>query len=162
MKHELTYQETLAIVEKFMIDSGIRQYCVKVCKGACCCSCHDGPEVCRHHEGRRLICSIFICYALLCQFSEKERKKLTIIDAEICRIYSKTYRKLNPKVRLYDIPNFYFSAPPKKLLDYMLFPIQIIQEIESINIKKIKTIMVNLVARKTNVRREQKIWKQGR
>lgn len=58
----LTYQETLELVEKFMINSGIRNFCTNVCHGGCCGYCHKYPKVsCFNNEGRRLMCSIFVC-----------------------------------------------------------------------------------------------------
>ena len=58
-----TYKEALSIIEKFMIESGIRWYCSKYCKGKCCRShnCYTSEKACYKNEGRRLPCSIYIC-----------------------------------------------------------------------------------------------------
>lgn len=60
-----TYNETLTIVESFMVDSGIRDYCTKICKGACCKECYTAEYACHKNEGRRLSCSTFICAELI-------------------------------------------------------------------------------------------------
>ena len=64
MKETLNYEETLALVETFLIDSGIRQYCTQNCKGECCESLRPKCTTvnCRT---RKLSCSVYICSALL-------------------------------------------------------------------------------------------------
>lgn len=57
MNNYYSYQESLDIVEKFMIDSGIREYCESICKGKCCIGCYDSSNACFKNEGRRLACS---------------------------------------------------------------------------------------------------------
>ena len=42
MKDEYTYKEALEVVEDFMIDSGIREYCEEICRGYCCGLCSFG------------------------------------------------------------------------------------------------------------------------
>lgn len=61
MKNELNFTQALEVVEKFMTESGIRQYCTEICKGHCCAGCHGTEEACNKNEGRRLSCSMFIC-----------------------------------------------------------------------------------------------------
>jgi hypothetical protein len=59
---EYSYEELLAVVEKFMIDSGIREYCTEKCQGHCCQECRERrPETCFNTDGRRLACSVFLC-----------------------------------------------------------------------------------------------------
>ena len=59
--HVLGYEEVLEAVEKFMIDSGIRDYCTKNCHGQCCYSCFGTDVACHANEGRRLACSVYLC-----------------------------------------------------------------------------------------------------
>ncbi|MCX6743037.1 MAG: hypothetical protein NT116_02255 [Candidatus Parcubacteria bacterium] len=59
------YQETLDKIEKFMNDSGIRDFCSEQCHGKCCSGCYEkNPDACHRNEGRRLACSAFICSSL--------------------------------------------------------------------------------------------------
>ena len=69
-----TYKETLDRVEMFMNDSGIRDFCSKICRGMCCMNCYESENACHKNEGRRLACSLFICDSLkYILFSKKER-----------------------------------------------------------------------------------------
>jgi hypothetical protein len=147
---KLTYQEATTLIENFMINSGIRDYCTKICKGDCCSKCYDSPDACRHHEGRRLLCSIFICTALYMLLPKKESKKLRIIDDNISNVYEKIYAKLYPTTY---IPNFYFWPPSDKFLKHVRFPAKLIRDVTEIDIVKIKTITDDLIARKDNIRR---------
>jgi len=56
----LNYQETLAIIETFMIKSGLRDFCTTVCQGQCCKHCIKNNS-CFENEGKRLPCSLYIC-----------------------------------------------------------------------------------------------------
>jgi hypothetical protein len=137
--HELTYQETLDIVEKFMIESKIRQYCTEICKGACCMDCYEiNPNACRHHEGRRLPCSMFTCYELRQYFSERIEKILIKAGQDIRDKYYEYDCKFDP----------YFNVPCKTFMEVIRFPISIKRNLEKINIKKIKNIMITLIESK--------------
>jgi hypothetical protein len=57
----LDYHQTLEIVENFMTETGIRDFCTNVCKGSCCGKCYTSDNACHKHEGRRLACSAFVC-----------------------------------------------------------------------------------------------------
>ena len=81
MKDYYTYQETLDIVEKFMIETGVREYCETICKGKCCGSCYESKYACRKNEGRRLSCSTMICNKLVnLLFTEKEKQLYENLD----------------------------------------------------------------------------------
>jgi len=71
-EYTYTYKEALEVVEDFMIDSGIREYCETVCRGYCCGLCSFGENACFKNEGRRLPCSIYLCTALLDLFPDKD------------------------------------------------------------------------------------------
>ena len=73
MKDHYSYQETLEIAEKFMTDTGIREYCETICKGKCCGKCYDSPDACSKNEGRRLPCSMFICSQLRRHLNQRIR-----------------------------------------------------------------------------------------
>ena len=64
MDEYIGYEEALAIIEKFMTNTGIRNYCTNVCKGNCCGACYTSPDACHKNEGRRISCSIFLCQSL--------------------------------------------------------------------------------------------------
>jgi hypothetical protein len=61
----LTHDETLELVEEFMRKSGIRRYCSDFCRGHCCGKCYNSDNACRKNEGRRLACSIYLCYDIV-------------------------------------------------------------------------------------------------
>ena len=62
--HQATYEETLDKIEEFMRKSELRDFCTKVCQGHCCQGCFTSSQACHKNEGRRLSCSIFLCYSL--------------------------------------------------------------------------------------------------
>lgn len=140
---ELTYTETLDLVEKFMIDSEIRRYCTDICKGSCCTSCYkDNEEACHRQEGRRLACSIFICYALSSLLSEKDSVAMLKAD----RIVGDEYAKYSPK-------NPYFKKPIPRFLKQSLFPSEIIEALDAEMAERIKKIITILIVNGKNVRR---------
>ena len=134
MKHGLTYQETLDIVEKFMIDSGIRQFCTEICKGLCCMNCYeDNPKACHRQEGRRLPCSIHVCYGLKQHFFEKTMKLLNKVNWDVWGQYDNN--SFDP----------YFDAPDKTFLKTVRFPISIKKDLRRINIRETKNTMNRLI-----------------
>jgi len=64
MKTSISYKDSLDIIEKFMEESGLRNYCTYICKGKCCQGCYTSKNSCYKNEGRRISCSIFICEQL--------------------------------------------------------------------------------------------------
>ena len=131
----LTFKETLAIVEEFMIASKIRQYCTEICKGQCCMNCYtDNSNSCRHCEGRRLTCSIYTCYELRCKLSEETRTILIEVGHSIRAQYHKS-----------NIGDVYFKPPDKTFTETARFPMSIKKELKKINIEKVKKVMINLI-----------------
>lgn len=135
----LTYQEILVSIETFMENSKIREYCTKICKGGCCTSCYTSKEACRHHEGRRLICSAYVCIALKDKFCKKTKESLSYIHDGIETQYAK-YKDLTLTAG-----SSYFNAPDKIFLEIVRFPKYLKAEIEIINTEEIKTIMRQLI-----------------
>ena len=142
----LTYQETLILIEKIMTDSRIREYCTKICKGSCCAGCYTSKEACRHHEGRRLICSAFVCNGLKDRFCKETKETLCFIHDEIERQYTK-YKSLTQTAG-----SSYFNAPDKIFLEIVRFSWYLKTEIEAIDIKEIKTIISKLLKEKRKIR----------
>lgn len=58
-----SYDEALKIIENFMIETSIREFCQKMCMGACCRNCELFDD-CSTIE-RRMYCSISLCDNLL-------------------------------------------------------------------------------------------------
>lgn len=109
------YQETLDLVENFMVKSGIRKYCSTVCKGKCCTYpvpntynrstrhweehdriyCYESKNACHKNEGKRLPCTIFMCRDLAEAVVIGHRKSLMLSDCRIFIIgsYHRTLRK---------------------------------------------------------------------
>lgn len=142
----LTYQEVLVLIETFMANSKIREYCTKVCKGGCCASCYTSEEACRHHEGRRLICSAYVCIALKYKFCKKTKESLSYIHDCIETQYTK-YKDITLTTG-----SNYFNAPDKIFLEIVRFPKYLKTEIENINTKEIKSIMSKLIKSRKKVR----------
>lgn len=131
--NNLNYQEALDIVEKFMIDSGIREYCTKICKGKCCGSCQKkNDQTCQHHEGRRLSCSIYLCSKIYNVLPLVSRKKFGRVSKCIMRQYT-LFNDL-----LLCRRNIYYTAPPKIFFEIIKFPTDVKTELEQINIKTIR------------------------
>jgi hypothetical protein len=139
----LTYTETLNLIEKFMVGTKIRKYCTDMCKGSCCGSCYkSNPEACHKQEGRRLSCSVFICYSLLNLFSKKDM----LIFLKVQRTIEKEYHKYSPR-------NPYFNVPSSHFLKQALFPSEIIEALNIEMLKKVKKVITILIKNKRNVRR---------
>lgn len=62
---KINYEKTMKILETFMIKSGIRKYCINICRGHCCRGCDTTDNSCINNEGRRLACSAFMCRSLM-------------------------------------------------------------------------------------------------
>lgn len=139
---QLTYEETLTIVEKFMIDSQTRKYCTDVCKGRCCSGCYkNSPDACHKQEGRRLSCSIFMCFGLLSIFSKKDLHTFTSIDEVIIAQYYK-FKSQNP----------YSSTPPKEFLENSSFDFDAINKLSDRMAKRIKKTITFLTKNNIDIR----------
>jgi len=107
----MNYAQTLDMVEAFMEASGIRAFCTNMCKGDCCSGCYETKQACHRHEGRRMSCSIYLCYFkttgvgddLMFPFKSAER----IIHEEARRVYDR-YKSGR-------YTNSYFYPPPKQI-----------------------------------------------
>lgn len=140
------YKETLELVEEFMINSHIRKYCSEICKGKCCENCYKtNPQSCRHHEGRRLSCSIFLCGDILCLFSATDESLLRWLNRTIKEQYY-IYRKLKCAS-----VSIYFTKPDTAFLKTARFPKKIENVIGDINIISIKNIMDELIKKKMKI-----------
>lgn len=93
------YKETVEIVEEFMKETRIREYCTQVCKGYCCHTCYGSKNACRKNEGRRLACSIFVCIALRNTIFPEKRDRL---------IYNKANRDILTELDRHTTGNPYF------------------------------------------------------
>jgi hypothetical protein len=142
----LTYQEAVTLVEKFMIDSKIREYCTEICKGSCCSECYMSEDACHLHEGRRLICSTYLCYTLKRKFSEETQNTLTYVHGYVNKQYS-NYQKL-----VCVSGNVYFNSPDKTFLEVARFGDMLEGGIKSIEIKSIRAIMKELIKNKKKLR----------
>jgi len=138
----LRYKKTLDIVEKFMIDSRIREYCTKICKGYCCGSCYKKNEqACHRHEKRRLPCSIYLCIDLYERFSKEDDQilsKVKSIILEECRRLTRN--------------NVYFSVPSRKFFRQSRFPSDIICRLDEDMAKRVNIIMTKLINDKTDIK----------
>jgi hypothetical protein len=144
--NSLTYQEIIILIEKLMTDSGIREYCTKICEGSCCAGCYTSEGACRHHEGRRLICSAFICRDLKNLFCKKTNEALCDIHDLIERQYTR-YKDITQTYG-----SSYFNSPDKIFLEIVRFPTYLKKEIETVDIEEIKNITSKLIKNKRKIR----------
>lgn len=144
MNEHYSYQETLEIVEKFMIDTRIREYCESICKGVCCGDCYDSDYACSKNEGRRLPCSMFICKELRKHLNTKIRNIWYDVAVAIeCRVESHMGMK-----------NCYFNVNTPKVQKAFKIPKFPIDDLVSRkdDIEIIKRTMKKLIENKTHVR----------
>lgn len=144
--NSLTYQQTLDIIEKFMIDSGIRNFCTNICHGQCCSSCWESKYACHRNEGRRLSCSFYLCPWLSNKIlSSKDEVSLinkpsyTIyyeIKNKVLHIISDLLKKENPKKL---ISNVYFTPHSKWVRDNFVIDSKTMEGLKLINIDKIRS-----------------------
>lgn len=139
----LTYGETIDLVEKFMIAAEIRRYCTDICKGSCCASCYkDNKEACHKQEGRRLSCSIFICYSLT-----------NLLISEDVSILSKVRNVIEDEYNKFSLQNPYFNKPKPRFLKQARFPSESIEALNTKMSERIKKIMTILITNKKNIRK---------
>ncbi len=114
----LNYQETLAIIETFMIKSGLRDFCTTVCQGQCCKHCIKNNS-CFENEGKRLPCSLYICRDIKLHLGSTSSKFFKYYLA-INTILRKQYHSItrNPDFDDY----FYFRPPSNKIIDELKVP----------------------------------------
>lgn len=145
MNEFYSYQETLHIVEKFMIDSKIREYCETICKGQCCSKdCYGSSNACYKNEGRRLSCSCFICLELAHElFGDDYRTedKITDLNVDITNVLHKTMHS-----------NAYFNVHTLEVQRKFKIPIKSVKQLEDLNIDDVKKIMNHLIKKKIQVK----------
>lgn len=128
------YSETLAIVETLMIESGIRKFCSKTCKGYCCDACYKKSNACHKNEGRRLSCSIFLCHGLLGTI-------FTPCDHEV---YARAYIKIKGNLRLIMKSSIFYTVHTKSIQDSFKINKYIVDPMKDIDTEKIKTALKKL------------------
>lgn len=138
----LRYKKTLDIVERFMIDSRIREYCTKICKGYCCGSCYTkSEEACHRHEKRRLSCSIYLCIELYERFSKED-----------CNTLSNAKWVISSEYRRFIHNNIYYRIPSREFFRKSRFLSEVICELDEDLTKRINIIMTKIINSNRNVR----------
>ncbi len=141
-----TYQQTLSIVEKFMKDSGIREYCSKVCKGGCCRGlpnvkkmCYDTDIACYRNEGRRLACSIYVGYGCFFYpiFYEKSNYEQKVMSVKYWTIICVVIEHIRSVVEKH-VDNAYYRINTPEIQSNCSFNCKIIDQIKQIDTNKIK------------------------
>ena len=139
----LGYKKTLDIVEKFMVNSRIREYCTDVCKGRCCRNCYkENKNACHRQEGRRLSCSIYLCPSLHSIFP---KKNTIILKKAKLAIMTEFYN-------YYAYDNIYFNVPSKKFFKQSRFSSDVICKLDDDLAKEINIIMTKAITYKKNIR----------
>ena len=145
MKGKLySYQETLEIIEKFMIDTRIREYCESICKGVCCGDCYDSDHACSKNEGRRLPCSFFVCEQLRNRFDTAIRNQWRAAAVAV-------ERRVESHM---DMKSCYFNVNTPKVQRAFRVQKSLIDDLVSNEegINSIKDLMSKLINSKTQVR----------
>ena len=124
----LNYDQTLELVESFMEKSGIRSYCTDICKGDCCGSCYtNNPEACHRNEGRRLACSVYLCYTPTCFPTDDFMEPFVRVSREVTNVIDRVYERFDTNQNVYSsgfaiYRNKYFRVPPKELFSNFEIP----------------------------------------
>ena len=101
MKSFYTYAEFSKIAEDFIISSGIRNICLKVCEGRCCRfnSCPHSPHArgidhkgCLRHTPNAL-CSVWVCIDIGDALSKKDSDTIREV---FCYAYKRVLNKKPP------------------------------------------------------------------
>ena len=139
---QLPYEHTLNIIDKFMIDSGIREFCTNVCGSKCCTGCKDSnPLRCTEMEGRRLSCTTYLCRPLAVHiFTHRELKLFYKIQETILKIVGKHINLFKYDMPKRIQPSAIYSLPPGKKLYEETFPM-CIALLNSIDYNKINKII---------------------
>jgi len=139
---QLTYEHTLNIVDKFMIDSGIRDFCTNACGSRCCTGCKDNnPLRCTKLGERRLSCTTYLCHSLVIHaFTSKEFKIFYKIQETILKIIGRHINLFEYNMPKTKMPSAIYSLPPKKKLYEEMFPMYI-KSIERFDYAKINCII---------------------
>jgi len=131
----MKYEKALKIIEKFNIDTGLRDFCTNKCKGSCCLRC---PDRCVKYNERRIACSIFFCPPIL----------ITLFPGKDERFAYKTIlNDVKSHIKRYiDAPNIFYHHPNRKEMDNIRkseFP-DSIREIELLDTSRIYKIVSNI------------------
>jgi len=136
---ELNYQESLEIIENFMEESRIREYCTDICKGECCGECYNSENACHRNEGRRLGCSIFLCNPI----------KRLLLKRGTRQLYNRTLQKIEEEIC--GVENMYFNVNTQKMKDNFSINKDYFDYLGLLDIDYIKCLMEYLI--KHNVKR---------
>lgn len=127
---KISYEKALHRIEKFMGDSGIRDFCSNHCYGACCTECYTSTAACHKNESRRLACSFFICFALReLLFNDYEQETYQ----KVSNIIIEEMRKVVGGHR-----NVYFTVNDKVIRDAFKVDIKILSMLNKLSVKKIQ------------------------
>jgi hypothetical protein len=132
---QISYDKALELINKYVVDNGIRKFCSEVCKGGCCTP-HRYGHVCKPgNDCKNIQCTSFLCYDMLKLIPEKKRNEH---DANMDYIYKKTGGKWNAYDRSYFNrirKNFYKDSTfNTERLKFFTEPIQI----DFTELKKVK------------------------
>lgn len=140
---QLSYKYTLNTVDKFMIDSGIREFCTNICGSKCCTGCKDNnPLRCTEMKERRLSCTIYLCRSLVIHiFNQQELKMFYKIQEIILKTVGKHINLFEYNMPKSNWPSAIYSLPPRKKLYEEMFPMYInfLNKIDCSKINKILT-----------------------
>lgn len=119
-----TYAEALEKVEKFNIETGVREFCSVICQGKCCRDRCTPERSCEGDEGRRFSCSVFVCNTL----------REIIFTPSQNEIYLKVDRAMREDLeKLGLIKWLFYSVHTKKVKEEFSIKKSIIDELDKIS-----------------------------
>ena len=140
----MDYKEALNKVESFMIKSGIRGFCTDICHGSCCGNCYLSENACHKNEGRRLSCSVFICWNLSdllfnseCKEAYTEMENMIMHELRISSDISNNKAHV-PDNWIYHKFLMYYHPHSKKMRDEFLIEDKFLNILDKIDVKEVK------------------------
>jgi hypothetical protein len=134
MRSKLSYQQMMEKVENFMDVTGIRKYCVELCKGDCCP--RDCLKPCYITGERRLMCSVFICLNMqkLIFDSSQIKRYNEEVRIPMAKIVARQMKKAEKNRRVESFPTqlVYFIPYSEKAKSRMFFSENIARNIETL------------------------------
>ena len=135
METSISYKDSLDIIEKFMEESGLRNYCTYICKGKCCGICYTSKNACHKNEGRRISCSIFMCNQLN-YLLNRCADDISIVNKDefhknyiylFGKLRGYIYSHIEKTLQAYVGYNVYFKPHTKELIETIKFSKQLLE-----------------------------------
>ncbi len=84
---QISYEKALELINKWVVDNGIRKFCSEVCKGGCCTPCRCDHVCTPGNDCKNIQCAAFLCNDIHRLISREKRIEH---DASMSYIYDRT------------------------------------------------------------------------